>query len=72
MKGNSNWTGQTEQSREKMRLANLGKPKTEEAKRKMSEAAKNRAKVKCQHCSKEVSPSNFSRWHGDKCKMKTN
>lgn len=25
-------------------------------------------RVACEHCNKEVSPGNYSRWHGDKCK----
>lgn len=38
------------------------------AKQKMSDAAKNRKKVKCPQCGKIGSPSNMKRWHFDNCK----
>lgn len=37
-------------------------------KKKMSESAKNRPKLKC-HCGKECTAPNFVRWHGDNCKL---
>lgn len=37
---------------------------------KMSYDRKSRAK-ECPHCNKCVDPSNYSRWHGDNCKLKT-
>lgn len=37
-------------------------------KKKMSDSAKNRPKLKC-HCGKECSPSNYKRWHGDNCRI---
>lgn len=43
---------------------------TEESKRKISEAVKNSPLKKCQHCGKECRGSNFTRWHGDNCKMR--
>jgi len=49
---------------------NTGIPHSEETKEKIKLAAANRIKSTCPHCSKAVSPSNYSRWHGDQCKLK--
>lgn len=38
-------------------------------KSKMSEAAKNRPKIKCEHCGSINSHVNHVRWHGDNCKQ---
>ena len=45
-----------------------GKIVSEESKKKMSESAKNRPKLIC-HCGKECSLPNYSRWHGENCKL---
>jgi len=47
-----------------------GKKFTSEHRKKISEAAKNRPKKICEHCRKSISPTNYSRWHGENCKMK--
>lgn len=49
-----------------------GKMFGEDHKRKLSDAAKNRKKVRCEHCFKEVIPQMYSRWHGDKCAQASN
>lgn len=43
-----------------------------ETKELQSRLAKNRPKQECPHCNKIVAgPSNFVRWHGNNCKLKT-
>ena len=49
---------------------NIGKVWDESTKKKISEARQNTKKIKCIYCNKEVSPSNWSRWHNDNCKQK--
>lgn len=49
--------------------AKQSKPKTEDHKRKQSLTMKNKPKLRCPHCQKEVSASNLKRWHGDNCKL---
>jgi HNH endonuclease len=39
-------------------------------KKNLSTAAKNRYKVTCEHCNKEVTPQMYTRWHGDNCKSR--
>lgn len=48
-----------------------GKSFTEDHKKVLSERAKNRSKVVCEHCKKEVIPQMYKRWHGDVCKTKS-
>lgn len=45
-----------------------GVSKSEDHRKALSEAAKRRSKVKCEHCGQEISPQMFKRWHGDQCK----
>jgi len=45
-----------------------GKTHSAETKQRLSEARKSQPKLKCQHCGKMVDPSNYKRWHGDRCK----
>jgi hypothetical protein len=40
-------------------------------KQKLTERALNREKKTCLHCGKICQPAMFARWHGDKCRMKT-
>jgi len=49
---------------------NFGKEHTEESKKKMSIIAKNRPKIKCPYCGKEIDKGNYTLWHGEKCKFK--
>lgn len=50
----------------------FGKTHSHNSKLLQSEKAKNRSKIECQYCCKICDISNYSRWHGDKCKMKPN
>jgi hypothetical protein len=66
----------SDETRQKMRLARLGKPLPEETKQKLRKP-KNRIKptttksvVACPHCGTTGQPSNMKRWHGDNCKLK--
>jgi group I intron endonuclease len=36
---------------------------------KMSISAKNRPKLHCEHCNKEINSSMYARWHGSNCKL---
>ena len=64
----------TDEHRKKLSDARLGKSwgytHSAETKNKMSEWQKGipKTKVVCEHCGKEVSKMNYSRWHGIKCK----
>ncbi|CCI88722.1 phage-associated homing endonuclease [Yersinia phage phiR1-RT] len=60
---NRDWTGHSE----KIKLGI-----TLEARKKLSNLRKNAIKKSCPYCFKEVDIANFSRWHGDKCKEKSN
>jgi hypothetical protein len=42
---------------------------TEETKEKLSKRAKNRKILICPHCDIKCDVSNYSRWHGDQCKV---
>lgn len=46
-----------------------GKPKTEDHRKSLSDAAKNRKKVTCENCMKQVIPQMYARWHGTNCKF---
>jgi len=68
---------QTPEWRLKNSLANsginnhmFGKKHTDNAKKLQSEKAKQRIKKECAYCKKLVDVSNYTRWHGDNCKMK--
>lgn len=43
---------------------------SEISKIRMSEKAKNREKMTCPHCNKTCDKSNYTRWHGDMCKVR--
>lgn len=45
-----------------------GKKHSAETLQLISEKAKSRAKISCIYCERLVSPGNYARWHGDKCK----
>lgn len=47
----------------------LGKHHTEEHKAYMSELAKNKPDVECEHCGKKMKKQLYVRWHGDNCKV---
>jgi len=50
----------------------FGKKCNEETKKKLSEKAKNRPKIKCPHCGKIGATSQMKRWHFNNCKFKIN
>jgi hypothetical protein len=75
----------TEETKEKMRNSKLGErnpifgkdspnkgkiqPCSEKQKIKLSIAAKKIPKIECKYCHKLTSPGNYSKWHGEKCKL---
>jgi group I intron endonuclease len=65
----------SEESKRKISLSHIGKTPwnknkhhSEETKEKIRQKAINRRRVFCQFCNKKISPGNFKRWHGEKCK----
>ena len=38
---------------------------------KITEAAKNRLKKTCEYCNTQSHPGNYTRWHGNNCKLRT-
>lgn len=65
----------TEETKKKMSDTLKGRTFSEESKQKMSESQKKAALIlhKCPHCNKDIAgASNFSRWHGDNCKLNQN
>lgn len=50
---------------------NRGVPHSIETKEKIRLAAIYRTKIFCCYCNKDIVPSMYARWHGDKCKMKS-
>ena len=58
----------TEETRQKIRDAILGKTLSVETKRKMSEAKLGKPKSTCPHCGKEGGSIIMKRWHFDNCK----
>lgn len=48
---------------------NIGKPRTEAEKAKMSAGHQNREMIECQHCGKITPKPNYSRWHGNNCRQ---
>jgi hypothetical protein len=70
MEGKGTFTGKkhTQESKEKMRLAWLGKPKSEEHKQAMRNRPQDTTTLICPHCAKEGDYKNMKRWHMDNCK----
>ena len=56
------------ESLEKMRLAQLGKPKSAEHILAMRNRPQDTAKLICPHCGKKGDYKNMKRWHMDRCK----
>jgi len=48
----------------------FGKIQSTETKHLMSIRAKNRKKLTCQYCNKDMPPGAYSRYHGEKCRLK--
>lgn len=59
-----------EETKIKISMSNKGKTRTLEQKMHSSEIAKNRKKVVCEYCNLFLDISNYTRWHGNKCKAK--
>jgi hypothetical protein len=62
----------SDETRKKMSISGKIKIFTEDHKKKISLSHKNREKVICEHCDKELFPQHYKRWHGDKCKLNKN
>jgi hypothetical protein len=62
----------SEETKEKLRRANIGKTLSEETKIKISKAnkGKHNAKAICPHCNKEGQETAMKRWHFNNCKNK--
>lgn len=58
------------EARENYRKANIGRKLSEVSIQKMKNKAKNRKRIKCIYCNKEMTVSMHNRWHGDNCKIK--
>jgi len=48
--------------------AKMQRPKSEDHKKKQSDIMKNKPKLTCPHCGKQVSSGNYFRWHDTNCK----
>jgi len=48
-----------------------GKNHSESTKQLQSLKAKNRPKIECHHCNKIIASSQYYRYHGDNCKLKS-
>lgn len=62
----------TEEEKRKLSEILIGRKFTEEHKRKMSESMKGKIRLKllCPYCDNMIAAGNYTRWHGDNCKMK--
>lgn len=60
----------SEESKAKMRAALAGRKQTEEQKEKRRQTFKKTAKT-CVHCGKTIAKHNYTKWHGDNCKLKS-
>ena len=74
--GNKSRKGQTQSVEERLKkskalLGRPGKIPNEETRIKLSEVAKNRPKLTCPHCHREIDICNYAKSHGDKCKLFT-
>lgn len=58
----------SKESLEKMRLAQLGKPKSPEHILSMRNRYQDTTRLTCPHCGKEGDYKNMKRWHMDKCR----
>jgi len=59
----------TLETKKRMSAARKGEIKSYNHKLKLSIAVKAIPKIECVYCGKLVSPGNYSRWHGNKCKL---
>ena len=72
MAGKGTMSGKThsEETKDKIRQAHIGNPKSEEHKKAMRNRPQDTARLNCPHCGKEGDYKNMKRWHMDNCKAK--
>ena len=58
----------SDQTKYRMSIHQIGKPKDDNHKSKISETLKIKPKLQCIHCSGLFDNRNYRRWHGEKCK----
>jgi predicted RNA-binding Zn-ribbon protein involved in translation (DUF1610 family) len=61
----------TQATIDKTAASNLGKKRSQETITNLIECRKHYQKHTCEHCGKVTVPANYYRWHGDKCKHKS-
>ena len=64
------WKARISESKKGKPAWNSGIKHSLDSKKLMSLKAQMRTKKNCPHCNKEVSPSNYARWHGDNCRFR--
>lgn len=62
----------SEETKQKISKSGKGKVRTTEMRKKYSESklGVKRITILCPHCERMISAGNYSRWHGDNCKLK--
>lgn len=60
--------GPEKAAEQKRKLRLSARNRSPEHREKLSVAAKNRPRVRCEHCGGEFTSANYKRWHGDRCK----
>lgn len=58
----------SEETKYRMSIHQIDKPKDDNHKSKISETLKAKPKIQCIHCSGLFDNRNYRRWHGEKCK----
>lgn len=61
---------QTDDVKQAISAALKGRPRSEEARKALSQGALQRIKIQCIHCGMVADASNIGRWHNDNCKSK--
>ena len=71
MAGKGTMSGKThsEETKDKIRQAHIGNPKSEEHKKSMRNRPQDTTRLTCPHCAKEGDYKNMKRWHMDNCKV---
>jgi DNA-directed RNA polymerase subunit RPC12/RpoP len=74
MQGRGTFSGKTHSSasKNKMRLATTGVPKSAEHIANMRNRPQDTTTLTCPHCNKKGDYKNMKRWHMDRCKHKSN
>lgn len=60
----------TKESKRKNSISHLKENLSAETLKKMSTSAKNKPRITCEYCKKILTTSNYTRWHGNNCKLK--